>query len=1175
MTGLGSRALCILVTLTLLATAAPVQRVVRATTCSDVHIVWARGTGASLDDQEGERFLEDLKERIAPPVSASDYRLGDPGFGDYSYPATGNPAELLFYRGFGVLGYNDSVKIGVREFEAYIEDRSAECPDEVYVVAGYSQGAHVIGNGLDRIGEEVRDRIAFVALFGDPVRNNDWFFNAWPLESHPPACSGNPRPWIRGTAPCTSSGGFFGPRFPYVPEDIELRVGSWCRAGDSACEGSLRLDWATHHGSYFNEGADSFHASREAAQALAQFLPHYEAAFDTSWHQFATGTGGADLAIVFDTTGSMFWHIADAKANATALAEAWLTSLPNGRVALVQYRDHGDAFVARLELELTNDVAAFQAAVDGLVAQGGGDTPEAVYSGMMAALNELDWRTGATKALVVIADAPGKDPEPVTGYTQADVVNRALEIDPVALYAVNVANWNVVTNFFTPLAEQTAGAVFELQPGQSLSDALFEVLDTVSLSPVAYLPGPYFAETGTPITFRAYPAFDPDGELVSYEWDFDGDGTVDQTTNAPEVHYTYPGEFHGLAVLRVVSSDGGTALASAEVSVDSVGLADLFPLAPSSANAAVTGPGEVTVTWTPAGDDRADGYRVFFADGTLAGHVFASDPHSLTMDQLDLSGPVSFFVVSSNEHGLSAAVSADLAALPASNYAADAFSRSVTSTWGSADVGGAYTLQGTAANYSVADGVGRISVPSAGITRSAILTDVSERDLDISFRVKTDKAAAGGGYFVYAVARRNGNNEYRPRITLNANGSVSAHAGVLLNNSESGIGSAVTVAGLSHTADSFIWLRAQVEGQSPTTIRVKAWAHGQAEPAEWHYTGTNSASALQTAGAVGLRTYLGSQVSNAPVAFSFDDYLVAAPGPPPPAPSANFDWSQPAGRTVDFTDTSTGSPTTWSWDFGDSTTSTQQNPTKTYFAAGDYSVSLTATNAAGSTSKTLLVSVEELAPPVLAADQFDRTVSSGWGSADTGGAYTIQGTAANYTVGAREGNIVVPNAGITRSAILGSVSARDIDVVFQVKTDKAAAGGAYFVYAVTRRNGNNEYRPRLTLNANGTVSVHAGVVINNSESSIGSPVTVAGLSHTPGGFIYLRAEVTGANPTTIRVKAWSNHQYERDDWQYTGTNSASELQTAGAVGLRTYVGSQVSNAPVTFSFADYEVVGFE
>jgi hypothetical protein len=42
---------------------------------------------------------------------------------------------------------------------------------------------------------------------------------------------------------------------------------------------------------------------------------------------------------------------------------------------------------------------------------------------------------------------------------------------------------------------------------------------------------------------------------------------------------------------------------------------------------------------------------------------------------------------------------------------------------------------------------------------------------------------------------------------LNANGTVSAHAGVLLNNNESAFGSAVTVPGLSHNAGDFIWLR--------------------------------------------------------------------------------------------------------------------------------------------------------------------------------------------------------------------------------------------------------------------------------------------------------------------------------------------------------------------------------
>ena len=55
---------------------------------------------------------------------------------------------------------------------------------------------------------------------------------------------------------------------------------------------------------------------------------------------------------------------------------------------------------------------------------------------------------------------------------------------------------------------------------------------------------------------------------------------------------------------------------------------------------------------------------------------------------------------------------------------------------------------------------------------------------------------------------------------------------------------------------------------------------------------------------------------------------------------------------VQFTDQSSGSPYSWSWSFGDGSTSSTQNPTHTYSAAGTYSVTLTATNSAGSDSLT-------------------------------------------------------------------------------------------------------------------------------------------------------------------------------------------------------------------------------
>ncbi len=51
-----------------------------------------------------------------------------------------------------------------------------------------------------------------------------------------------------------------------------------------------------------------------------------------------------------------------------------------------------------------------------------------------------------------------------------------------------------------------------------------------------------------------------------------------------------------------------------------------------------------------------------------------------------------------------------------------------------------------------------------------------------------------------------------------------------------------------------------------------------------------------------------------------------------------------APHTVQFTDLTSMSPTTWMWDFGDGTTSEEQNPTHTYNANGFYTVKLTASN---------------------------------------------------------------------------------------------------------------------------------------------------------------------------------------------------------------------------------------
>ncbi|AGB02802.1 PKD domain-containing protein [Methanoregula formicica] len=90
-------------------------------------------------------------------------------------------------------------------------------------------------------------------------------------------------------------------------------------------------------------------------------------------------------------------------------------------------------------------------------------------------------------------------------------------------------------------------------------------------------------------------------------------------------------------------------------------------------------------------------------------------------------------------------------------------------------------------------------------------------------------------------------------------------------------------------------------------------------------------------------------------------------------PAAGFTSDVTSGKspfTVQFTDTSTGSPTLWHWDFGDGVTSDIQNPTHSYSTTGTdtvtYTVNLTATNLAGSnkTSKTGYITLYSTAPVV-------------------------------------------------------------------------------------------------------------------------------------------------------------------------------------------------------------------
>jgi PKD repeat protein len=85
-------------------------------------------------------------------------------------------------------------------------------------------------------------------------------------------------------------------------------------------------------------------------------------------------------------------------------------------------------------------------------------------------------------------------------------------------------------------------------------------------------------------------------------------------------------------------------------------------------------------------------------------------------------------------------------------------------------------------------------------------------------------------------------------------------------------------------------------------------------------------------------------------ATALADPSSAAVKAPLKAPNAAFSASPTSGNSplnVTFTDKSTGSPTSWKWNFGDGTNSTVENPSHIYNNKGTYHVTLTVKNAIG------------------------------------------------------------------------------------------------------------------------------------------------------------------------------------------------------------------------------------
>jgi hypothetical protein len=191
-----------------------------------------------------------------------------------------------------------------------------------------------------------------------------------------------------------------------------------------------------------------------------------------------------DLAFVVDTTGSMGTLIAAAQKQMIALLQRVSeTAGIHLRLGVVEYRDHPpqDRMVFRAHA-FTTDLAKAQATINKLKADGGGDGPESVLDGVLAACRELEWRDHARRLAVLVGDAPPHGvgchgdgfPKGCPCGETIDSVTAAAEEARVTLYALGLTP--LVAESFGRLSGATGGEYFAAGQGEAAMDRLGAIL---------------------------------------------------------------------------------------------------------------------------------------------------------------------------------------------------------------------------------------------------------------------------------------------------------------------------------------------------------------------------------------------------------------------------------------------------------------------------------------------------------------------------------------------------------------------------------------------------------------------------------------------------------------------------------------------------------------------------
>jgi len=198
-------------------------------------------------------------------------------------------------------------------------------------------------------------------------------------------------------------------------------------------------------------------------------------------------------------------------------------------------------------------------------------------------------------------------------------------------------------------------------------------------------------------------------------------------------------------------------------------------------------------------------------------------------------------------------------------------------------------------------------------------------------------------------------------------------------------------------------------------------------------------------------------------------------------------------------------------------------------------------------------------------DEFNRTMTGGWGSADAGGAWTTTDAPDRYSVAEGKGRVTL-QSGDGFNAQLPQVASDRTDLVASLSVDKqAGAVGHYLDFTPRKVGSTGGYTAKLRLASDGSVTLWLLGSVRGAHTYY-SQATVPGITYTAGDKLFLRVQVVGTSPTVIRARVWKDGTTEPTAWAVEAQDSTAELQAPGSVNLFSYTAGAADNQPTTVRY---------